>query len=71
MGDIENINSQFSHDFPKFVYQQEDPRLANNYLAIKPFQIDSPQKSEKSKEDKKKKDNKDKDKEKKSNPFNL
>lgn len=69
MSDIDNINPQFSHDYPKFVYQQEDVRLTHNYLAIKPFKIDSPEKSAKSKEDKKKKD--DKEKEKKSNPFNL
>lgn len=49
----------FSHDAPKFVYQDPDVRFVNP-PPVKPFELKGPEKSKKTKKDidKKKKDSK-------------
>lgn len=49
-------NPTFDHDYPKFIYQTPDVANVNPHLPRpKPFNINSPKKSEKPKKDEKEK----------------
>lgn len=52
---MDPISSQFSHDFQKFVLQQNDVKIVDNALIPKPFPIKAPEKSKKTKKDLEKK----------------